>query len=186
MLYLEKNILKEKVAFKSEIFKEKLRNICKSEPDQLKYNLSFTIYKDIKKKIQESKSKPDFDFFEKIKDYWVLLFENTSKVMFFPLLMTLSLVLKNKHYYNNYKKYFFQLIEKALKNCENSNDYFIHLDNILPAISENNPDDLVKILFLFLEKGNSAKGYIPFSYEVRQHLIPEIKKAKSKISICKS
>lgn len=57
-----------------------------------------------------------------------------------------------------------------------------HLDNILPAISENNPDDLAKTLFLFLKKGDPAKGYIPFSYEVKQKLIPEIKKRKNKFS----
>ena len=186
-LFREKHF-EAKGTFKSDIFKERLRNICKSNPDQLKYSLSFTIYKDIENKRQEGESQPDFEFFEKVKDYWILLFEDINEDMFFPLVMTLSFVLKNNIYYNNYKKYFFQLIKKALENRENSNDYFIHLDNILPAISENNPDDLAKILFLFLEKGDSARGHIPFSYEVRRHLIPEIKKAKDKISsetICK-
>ena len=186
-LFREK-YFEEKGTFKSDQFKKILINICKSEPDQLKYSLSFTIYKDIENKRQEDESKPDFEFFEKIKNYWVLLFENMNKAMFFPLLMTLSFVLKNELYYEKYKKYFFQLIEQALKNRESSNDYFMHLDNILPAISKNNPDDLAKILFLILEKGDSAKGDIPFSYEVRRHLIPEINKAKNKISpekICK-
>ena len=180
-LFREKHF-KAKGAFKSDIFKERLINICKSEPDQLKYNLSFTIYKDIENKVEDSKSKPDFEFFEQIKDYWILLFKNVNKDMFFPLLMTLSFVLKKEIYYNNYKKYFFQLIKKILEDRESSSDYFIRLDNILPAISENNPGDLAEILFLFLEKGDPAKGYIPFSYKVKQKLIPEIKKIKNKFS----
>ncbi len=199
-LFREK-YFEEKGAFKSAPFKKMLKNICKSGPDQLKHSLSFTIYKEIENKKQNGESKPDFEkiennkqndeskpnfeFFEKIKDYWILLFENINENMLSPLLMTLSIVLKNKRYYNDYKKYFFQLIEKLL---ENSNDCFIYLDDIFPAISENSPDDLAKILLLFLEKGDPTRGYIPFSYEVDQYLIPEIKKAKNKISpekICK-
>ena len=180
-LFREK-YFKEKGIFESDIFKKMLIRVCKSEPDQLKYSLSFTIYKAIKTKRKNGELKPDFEFFESIKNYWILLFEKMDKNMFFPLLMTLSFVLKNKRYYNNYKKYFFQLIKKILENRENSNDWFIHLDVILPAISENNPDDLAEILFLFLKKGDSARGYIPFSYEVRQHLIPEINRVKNKIS----
>ena len=183
-----KKHFEEKGAFKSDIFKEVLRDICKSEPDQLKYHLSFTIYKSIENKTQNGESEPDFEFFEKVKDYWILLFENINKDMFFPLLMALSFILKNKVYYNNYKGYFFQLIKKILEDHENSSDYFIGLDEILPGIAKNNPDDLSKIFFLFLEKGDSTKGYIPFGYEVREYLIPEIKKAKDKISpniICK-
>ena len=178
-LFREK-YFKEAKPFKSTGFKKRLRDICKSNPDELKRSLSFTIYKDIK----NEKSKSDFEFFEQIKDYWVLLFEDINKPMFFSLLMTLSFILKNKIYYNNYKKYFFQLIEKALENHKNSSDYFInlHLGDILPAFSENDPEDLAKILLLFLEKGDPAKGYIPFSYQVRRHLIPEMKKLKNKIS----
>ena len=180
-LFREKSF-EEKGAFKSDTFKERLRNICKSNPDELKRALSFTIYKNIENRRQEGESQPDFEFFEKIKDYWVLLFENINKAMFFPLLRTLSFILKNKIYYNEYKEYFFQLIKKALENHKNSGDYFLHLDHILPAVSKNNPEDLAKILLLFLEKGDPVKGYIPFSYEVRRHLILEINKLKNKIS----
>ena len=180
-LFREKHF-EAKGSFKSDIFKERLKNICKSEPDQLKYSLSFTIYKDIENKRQEGESKPDFEFFEKVKDYWILLFENTNEDMFFPLVMTLSFILKERTYYNGYKKYFFQLIKKALEDRENSSNYFIYLNDIFPSISENNPDDLVETLLLFLEKGDPAKGYIPFSYEVKQKLIPEIEKIKNKFS----
>ena len=152
----------------------------KAIPDQLKYELSFTMYKDIKNERQNSE--PDFQFFEKIKDYWILLFKNRSKKMFFPLLMTLSFVLKKSSYYNSYKEYFFQLINEEIRNSETSGDYFLYIDKIAPAISKNNPDDLIKTLSLFLNKGDSARGYIPFSYEVKQKLIPEIKKMKNRIS----
>ena len=175
----------EKGAFKSENFKKLLKDICKSEPDQLKRSISFTMYKSIENKKQNGELEPDFNFFEQVKDYWVLLFDNIdnrSKDMFFPLLMTLSFVLEKESHYNNYKKYFFQLMNEALKNHEKSSDYFLHIDKIFPAISKNNPDDLIKTLFLFLQKGDSASGYIPFSYEVKQKLIPEINRVKNKIS----
>ena len=177
-----KNHFKEKGIFKSDKFKQQLEDVCKSEPDQLKHELSFTICRHIENKTEKDESQPDFKFFENIKSYWVLLFENIDKNMIFPLMRTLPFVLKNKSYYSSYKKYFFQLIETMLQIYEHPNDYFIHLDNILPAISENNPDDLVKILFLFLNKGDPIKGIIPFNYEVRERLIPEIKKEKTRIS----
>ena len=180
-LFREKHF-KEKGSFKSKDFKKMLKDICKGQSDQLKQSISFTIYKSVENKKQNGESKSDFHFFEQVKDYWTFLFDDISEDMFFPLLMTLSFVLKNKLYYDEYKKYFFQLVGKMLKNCENSNNYFIHLDSILPVISENNPNDLATILFLFLEKGDSARGYIPFGYEVRRYLIPEIRKAKDKIS----
>ena len=172
---------KEKGSFNSERFKSLLKDICKGEPDQLKQSLAFTIYESIANKKQNGKSEPDFKFFEQVKDYWVLLFENISKNMYFSLFMTLSFVLKNESYYQNYKKYFFQLIDNALGNLESSG-YFLHINRILPAITKNNPDDLVETLLLFLKKGDFARGYIPFGYEVRQKLIPEIKKIKNKIS----
>ena len=178
-----KDYFKEKGKFNSAPFKERLRNVCKSEPDQLKNSLSFTIYKIIENKRADGRLRDtDFEFFEMAKDYWILLFENVSKNMLFPLLMTLSFVLKNKSYYHGYKKYFFQLIEKALKKWGNSNEYFLHLNHILPAVSENSPDDLAEILFLFLDKGDPSRGYIPFIYEARHALIPEISKARGKIS----
>ena len=180
-LFREK-YFKDKGNFKSKDFKKMLKDICEGKPDELKRSLSFTIYKSVENKEQNSKSNPDFDFFEQVKDYWTLLFDNISKDMFFPLLMTLSFLLENKSYYNKYKEHFFQLINNALENLEKSSDYFLHIDKVVSAMSKNNPDDLVETLFLFLKKGDPTNGYIPFSYEVKQKLIPEISRVKNKIS----
>ena len=180
-LFREKHF-KDKEIFKSKDFKKMLKDICEGKPDKLKYSISFTIYNSVENKKQNSESKPDFDFFEKVKDYWILLFDNISKDMSFPLVMTLSFLLENKSYYNKYKENFFQLINNALENLDKTNDYFLHIDKIVPSISKNNPDDLVETLFLFLKKGDPSNGYIPFSYEVTQNLIPEISKVKNKIS----
>ena len=53
---------------------------------------------------------------------------------------------------------------------------------MLQAVSKHAPDDLTKILFLFLEKSNTVTGWIPFRYEVTNFLIPEIKKQRNKIT----
>ena len=179
-LFGEESFKKER-SFKSERFKKMLRDICCSKADGLKYHLSFTIYRLIKNKNQNGEF--NLDFFEKVKEYWVLLFNDINKQMAFPLLMTLSSVLKNKKYYRKYIKIFFQLLNKILEDRKKKpSDYFIHLDHILPVISANNPNDLSKTLFLFLKKGNSKEGYIPFRYEVERRLIPEIKKVKNEMS----
>ena len=182
-LFREKYFLSEG-KFNSDKIKDFLKDICSSKPDRLKECVSFTIYKGIENKDKEtSKIEPNFDFFERIKNYWSLLFDNISKDMNFPLFMSLCFVLNhNKSYYDHYRDYLFKLIEEILKHVEKSGDYFIHLRKILPAVSKHNPDDLIAMLFLFLKKGDNIRGYIPFRYEVVQHLIPEIEKSKGSIS----
>ncbi len=177
--------------FKSEDFKELLKEICIGKPNglsqsnKLKECVSFSIYKDIENKNEETqKTEPDFDFFEEVKDYWVLLFENPNKGMELSLFMSLSFVLNhNESYYDNYKKYLFKFIKETLKDIEGSDDgYFLYWNEALNAVSKHNPDDLTEILLLFLKKGDDKKGYIPFRYEVESYLISEIKKSKDEIS----
>ena len=176
--------------FNSRDFKNLLKGICRgrttefNQSDKLKEKITRVIYERIKNK-QTQVIEFDFDFFEKIKDYWILLFENIHKSMLFSLIQTLALVLgHDRVYYNEYKKYFFKLVEKITENIKEESDgnYGLHEKQVLQAISKYNPDDLVKILFLFLKKGNKATGWIPFDYEVKHHLIPEIKGQKDKIS----
>ena len=184
-VFREKEALFAKMGFKSDWFKKELQDICKSRSDELKSPISFDIYKNIENKNKKSqKPEPDFDFFEKVKDYWALLFENINKNTWYSLMRTLDFVLdRNTSYYSFYKKYFFKLTEQILASIEESEEYgFLHWDETLQAVSKHAPDDLTKILFLFLEKGDCISGHIPFGDEVKNDLIPKIKQQKNKIS----
>ena len=89
----------------------------------------------------------------------------------------------DKSYYDKYKKYFFILIKKTLESIKESEDSdFLDWEEVLQAVSKHAPNDLINILFLFLDKGNKVTGWIPFHYEVINSLIPEIKKQKNKIT----
>ena len=183
-IFREQDRLFAGMDFKSKWFKKELQDICKSQADKLKREISFIIYKSIENTNEETKKiKPNFDLFDKVKDYWMLLFQNINKDMQFSLIRTLAFVLdRDKSYYNKYKKYLFKLIEKTLENTEESDGYFLDWDETLQAVSKHNPDDLIEILSLFWKKGNSITGWFPFYYEVTNRLIPEIKKQRDKIS----
>lgn len=182
-IFREKYSLFSEKVFKADWFKKELKRICQGKTDNLKRKISSSLYRDFENKNKETnKPNPDFDFFEKIKDYWILLFEDIKGITF-SLIQTLAIVLdRDKNYYDRYKKHLFKLLEKELKNIEESKeDCYLHLDEVLQAVAKHEPDDLTKILLLFLKKGNKVTGSIPFRYEVVEKLIPEIKKQKNKI-----
>ena len=181
-----KEHLSNEEKFDSSYFDNLLQNICKGEPKSLKQSIAFTIYKNIennKESGNNSGSEPSFSSFEKVKDYWILLFENFNDRMVFPLSKTLSFILNKKKYYKDYIKYLFKITDKAL------NDYDLKLSiaafswkEFFSAIRENNPDDLAKILLEIFKKGDKSEGSFPFSHQMHNSLIPEWKKQKSKIS----
>ena len=180
-LYRKKDLLLSKINFESHDFKKELEEICKN--NSFKRSIAFTMYKGVQNE-KENKPNPDFEFFETIKKYWFLLFDHFSKNMLSHLISTLAIVLgRDQSYYDDHKKYLFKLIKKILNNIEtDGSDYFLHLEEALQAVSKYAPDDLAEILILFLEKGDEATGFIPFSFEVEHYLIPEIKKQKDNIS----
>ena len=106
-IFRENHYVKNK-KFKSDDFKYLLRSICKGTSDSydkagvLKREIASVIYKGIKNKTDNTdKTEPDFAFFEKIKDYWVLLFNNISKEDIYigtqlSLLLTLSFILNHR------------------------------------------------------------------------------------------
>ncbi len=184
-VFREKDPLFKGIDFKTDWFKEELKKICKGKTNSLKGAISFTIYKRIENQNKETnKPEPDFNVFEKVKDYWVLLFKDINKNIRFSLIRALAIVLdRDKSYYDKYNKYFFILIKKTLESIKESEDSdFLHWKEVLQAVSKHAPDDLTKILFLFLDKGNKGTGWIPFHYEVINSLIPEIKKQRNKIT----
>ena len=181
--------------FKSDDFKYLLRNICTGDSDSydktgvFKREIASVIYKGIKNKTNNTDTRPDFDFFEKIKDYWVLLFNNINKEDIhidtqLSLLLTLPFILNHSQfYYNKYREYLFKLLSMALEFRKGDiSESPLHLEQVLPAISKHKPDDLIEeVLVLFLKKGDNVTGWIPFKYEVVNDLVPEIKKQQNKI-----
>ncbi len=175
-------IISSEIPFDSKFFKKILKNICcENSSNTLKEKLSFTIYKWIKS--EDKNIPPDFDFFNKIEPYWISLLKNTNPSMYLFLIGVLSIVLsKNSDFYEKYKKYLFTLIKDMIKTALKSGDYFTHSQQTFLVVAEKNPDDLITILLLILEKGDTARGIFPLSYEVREDLIPIIKDNKKKIS----
>ena len=168
--------------FDSSEFKKVLKSVCcQNLHGTLKEKISAVIYKNIK---SEDKNKPpDFDFFDKMEPYWICLFKSISKPMYFSLTGVLSIVLaKNLKFYEEYKKYLFIFFKDMIKTALESGDDFTHSQEVFLVVSEKNPDDLIKILLLILKEGDTARGTFPLSYEVRDHLIPIIKKNMNKIS----
>ena len=175
---------KEKGVFKNDDFKDILTNICKGSPNELKQYISFIMYKNIRNLNERTQRyEPDFEFFEQIKDYWILLFENFNKEMQFSLISTLAIILeRNKTYYDKYRKKIFEFVKKILEDENKPYRSSLHMDNVLKASAKYAPNDLTQLLFLLLDKGDSKKGWIPFHSEVMNYLIPQIRKQKDKIS----
>ncbi len=189
--------LSDKGKFKSDYFKNLLKSICKGQANKFNQNhqllrehISFTIYHSMKLDDQNKNQATymfnlDEDFFEKIKPYWKLLLTNPTQKIESYIIMSFGIILKhNQNYYSKYKKYFFNFIKKIIdKKPEFDNDYYalLNIDMVLPAIVKYAPNDLIELLFLFLNKGNSKTGDIPFSYQV-DILKPEIEKHQKHIS----
>ena len=166
---------------KSEGFESRLKAICEGPPDQLKVGVASVIYEELKKEGEGRQPNCNFDFFKQVEEYWILLFKNMSKEMYSPLLKALSILLENEIHYDTYKNHLFCLIKDAVCKYKKNGSCFLNLDRIIPAVVKNNPSDLIEILFLFLNGGDDVSGDIPFNYEVRQNLIPQIETSKNNI-----
>ncbi len=195
-LFREEHLL-DKGTFESSDFKDLLKRICEWQANKsdkhnaLREHILFTIYHSMKLDDQNKNQATymfnlDEDFFEKIKPYWKLFFTNPTQKIESYIIMSFGIILKhNQNYYSKYKKYFFDFIKKIInKKPEFDNDYYalLNIDMVLPAIVKYAPNDLIELLFLFLNKGNSKTGDMPFGYQVVEMLKPEIEKQQKHIS----
>ena len=168
---------KKEQKFESQKFKERLKYICQRKPNTIKEQITFIMSREIEQDFNEQTSNQQ-KIFNEIKDYWNLLFDDVSKNMISYLIKGLSVLLKqNKFYYLEYKEYLFKIIKTILEGIDKFQYVYLDLDGIVPSIVKYDVKDLIQIIQLFLKKGDTEKGLIPFDSEIKKNIIPAIKEA---------